>query len=92
MTDEEKKANPGYETRKGYLKTFTYKEAWANFWRDTDKENKQKFLSLPNFDKNIFKEITGIDTETNDKKKELLDKANELMQKAEELKQQAEKT
>ena len=61
MTDEEKKADPEFYVRKGYLKKFEYKEAWSNFWRDTDEKNKQKFLDLPNFDADIFKDITGID-------------------------------
>jgi hypothetical protein len=60
MTDEEKKANPEYDIRKGYLKTFDYKEAWKNFWEDTDEENRKKFLALPNFDARIFEDITGI--------------------------------
>ena len=61
MTDEEKKADPQFFVRQGYLKTFTYKEAWANFWKDTDEENRQKFLNLRNFDAEVFKDITGID-------------------------------
>lgn len=61
MTDAEKAANPQFHVRGGYLKKYSYKEAWANFWKDTSQENKSKFLSLPNFDAAIFKEITGID-------------------------------
>ena len=61
MTDEEKVNNPTFDCCGGYLKKFEYKEAWANFWRDTDEENRKKFLALPNFDDKIFKEITGID-------------------------------
>ena len=61
MTDEEKEDNPGFDVRGGYLRTFNYKEAWANFWKDTDEENRQKFLNLPNFDAEVFEEITGID-------------------------------
>lgn len=61
MTEDEKKADPEFYVRKGYLKTFTYEEAWANFWKDTDEENRQKFLNLPNFDSEVFKQITGID-------------------------------
>lgn len=61
MTAEEKIANEKYWVRKGYLKTYTYKEAWANFWRGTDEKNRKKFLALPNFNADIFKEITGID-------------------------------
>lgn len=63
MTDEEKKADPQFFVRKGYLKTYEWKEAWANFWRDTNKENRQKFLDLPNFDSKVFEDITGIDVE-----------------------------
>jgi len=61
MTDEEKKADPKYNVRGGYLRQYTYKEAWANFWKDTDETNRQKFLNLPNFDADVFLEITGID-------------------------------
>jgi len=63
MTDQEKEDNLTYKTCGGYLKTYTYEEAWANFWKDTTEENRQKFLNLPNFSAKIFKEITGIDTE-----------------------------
>jgi hypothetical protein len=63
MTDEEKKAEPNFSVMGGYLKTFTWEEAWANYWRDTDEEDRQKVLNLPNFDATIFKEITGIDVE-----------------------------
>ena len=67
MTDEEKKADPEFYVRGGYLKTFTWEEAWANYWRDSDEEEKQKVLNLPNFDPSIFKEITGIDVEVDSK-------------------------
>jgi hypothetical protein len=63
MTDEEKKSDPEFYVRGGYLKTYTWEEAWANYWRDSDDEEKQKVLNLPNFDAVIFKEITGIDVE-----------------------------
>jgi hypothetical protein len=67
MTDEEKKAEPKFHVRQGYLKTFTWHEAWANYWRDSHEEEKQKVLNLPNFDAEIFKEITGIDVEVAEK-------------------------
>jgi len=91
MTDEEKKDDPDFYIRSGQLKTYTYKEAWSNFWKDTDEKNRQKILNLPNFDSDIFKEITGIDVSKKEskKKQKLLDKADELIQKAEELKNEA---
>ena len=91
MTDEEKKADPQFFVRQGYLKTFTWEEAWANYWRDTTEEDRQRVLNLPNFDWTIFTEITGIKPDQdNSKKDELLQKAQELIDKANELKTQAE--
>lgn len=60
MTDQEKKEQADFHVRGGYLKTFTWNEAWANYWRDSDEEERQKVLNLPNFDWDIFTEITGI--------------------------------
>jgi len=63
MTDQEKKDNPDFETTDGYLKTMTYKEAWAEYWNRASDEDKEFFTTLPNFDSAIFLEITGIDVE-----------------------------
>ena len=63
MTTQEKKGEADFHIRGGYLKTFSWNDAWANFWRDTDEDNRKKFLNLPNFDSGIFKDITGIDVE-----------------------------
>ena len=67
MTDEEKKADPDFFVKQGYLKAYSWTDAWANFWEDTSEENRQKFLDLPNFDSEVFKDITGIDVETKSK-------------------------
>ena len=64
MTTEEKKAEAEFHVRGGYLKTYEREEAWANYWRDSGEEERQKVLNLPNFDADIFKEITGIDVES----------------------------
>lgn len=64
MTEEEKKADPNFYVRGGYLKTYTWEDAWKNFWRETDEKNRQKFLNLPNFDPLVFKKITGLDVAT----------------------------
>ena len=60
MTEEEKQQHPEYKTTNGYLKTYTYKQAWTNLWKKLNKEDKQAIKDLPNFDKEVFKEITGI--------------------------------
>ena len=71
MTDDEKKEVSGWETMGGYLKTMSYKEAWAEYWSRASEEDKQWFLNLPNFDAEIFKEITGIDVNKPEKMIEL---------------------
>jgi hypothetical protein len=91
MTDAEKKVWPKAEICDGFLKTYEYKEAWANLWKRVTAEDVAKIKALPNFDAEIFFEITGIKIGENDTKKaELIAKANELLQKANELKAQAE--
>ena len=47
----------------GYLKEYTYKEACANWWENMTKENKKIIMSMPNFDKDVFHDITGIKLE-----------------------------
>jgi len=60
MTDEEKKSVVGWETMGGYLKTLSYKEAWAAGWAKATDEQKKWYQSFPNFSWSIFTEITGI--------------------------------
>lgn len=60
-TDEEKQFDKDKDLIGGYLKTYTYKEACKNWWNEyTDKE-KAVIMSMPNFDKDKFKQITGIE-------------------------------
>ena len=60
-TDEEKKADKKKELIGGYLKTYSYKDACKIWWNKyTDKE-KAVIMSMPNFDKDKFKQITGIE-------------------------------
>lgn len=47
----------------GKLKTLTYHEAWKEYWQRASEEDKKWFINLPNFNANIFKEITGIGIE-----------------------------
>ena len=59
MTDEEKQQHPEYSVTCGFLKNVEgERQEW---WDSLTKEKKDSVMSLPNFDKNIFKEITGID-------------------------------
>ena len=44
----------------GYLKEYTYKKACANWWNNMTDNNKKIILSIPNFDKSVFEDITGI--------------------------------
>ena len=61
MSHKEKKENPEYTTTGGYLKKRTYHEAWQIMWDSWTKEQQDSIKKLPNFDKKIFKEITGIE-------------------------------
>ena len=63
MTEEEKEQYPEHETMGGYLKVVDHKTACRMMWNILDKDDRQAVLDLPNFDKGVFKEITGIDVE-----------------------------
>ena len=62
MTDSEKEENSTWKRTGGYLKTIEVtdedRQAW---WDNLDDEEQEEIKSLPNFDKDIFKKITGID-------------------------------
>ena len=44
----------------GYLKQYSYKEACQNWWNSLTDENKKIIQEIPNFDKEVFFDITGI--------------------------------
>ena len=60
MTEEEKKKYPSHTTCEGYLKDIPFKEAFQNAWHNLSDDNKNEFKKLPNFDSDIFFEITGV--------------------------------
>ncbi|WP_207653464.1 pentapeptide repeat-containing protein [Faecalibacterium prausnitzii] len=63
MTDEEKEVHPEAETTGGYLKELDNSECAVIWWRSLDQRKKNVIMAIPNFDKAIFKEITGIDVD-----------------------------
>jgi hypothetical protein len=67
MIEEEKEQHPEYKTTGGYLKQREYKEAWAEWWRrNKSEEMKERIKNLPNFDADIFEEITGVSIDDED--------------------------
>lgn len=60
-TEEEKKDSVIRQCICGYLKKYTYQEACQNWWNTLWDKDKEIIMSIPNFDKSIFKEITGIE-------------------------------
>jgi hypothetical protein len=60
MTDDEKKAHPTHETTGGYLKSYTYQEAWKNLWDSLTDKGKKVVQKIPNFNKDKFNQITGL--------------------------------
>ena len=64
MTDVEKTEHPEAVTVGGFLRKVEVSAAEVNrWWRSLPSNSKEEVLSLPNFDKAIFKEITGIDVD-----------------------------
>ena len=63
MADEDKKQHPGYSTTGGFLKEIEKESTRQEWWNNLSDEDKDAVMGLPNFDKDIFKEITGIDVD-----------------------------
>lgn len=64
MTDVEKAEHPEAVTVGGFLRKVEVSAAEINrWWRSLPSNSKEDVLSLPNFDKAIFKEITGINVD-----------------------------
>ena len=61
MTDNEKQDHPSHATTGGYLRGYEYKAAWRRAFDAASEDDRKKVLDLPNFDADIFLEITGID-------------------------------
>ena len=61
MTEEEKEKYPSHKTTGGYLKVLPFKDACLLMWDNLSDDDKKSVIELPNFDKDIFYRITGID-------------------------------
>ena len=73
MTEEEKEANPKAKSTNGYLKVIKPKMSIQEWWESLRPIDKDAILGIPNFNRKIFKEITGIDVgeiENNNAKEE----------------------
>ena len=61
MSKEEKSIHPEHEATGGYLKTVDFKTACKIMWNKLSDEDKQSVKEIPNFNAEVFKEITGIE-------------------------------
>ena len=66
MTDEEKAAHPEAKTTGGYLKKLDTTKSAVTWWSGLSDDEKAVIKAIPNFDKEIFKEITGVDVDKED--------------------------
>ena len=63
MTDEEKVAHPEHQVTEGFLKHIERETGRQMWWDGLPDWEKEIIMNLPNFDKDIFKEITGIEVQ-----------------------------
>ena len=63
FTDEEKKDSIEKQSSVGKLISYTYKEACQSWWNELSNSAKEIIMEIPNFDKDIFYEITGIEVQ-----------------------------
>lgn len=57
--------HPEYEATGGYLKTVDFKTACKMMWDKLSDNEKSAVMQLPNFNADVFEEITGISMERN---------------------------
>jgi len=60
MSDVEKAEHPEHETTGGYLKIRDNTDCCKEWWNGLNQREKQVIMSIPNFDADVFEEITGI--------------------------------
>jgi len=59
MTDKEKADNESAKTAGGYIKQIDYKEAFTNSMKNASEYEIELIKKLPNFDADVFEEISG---------------------------------
>ncbi len=64
MTDDEKKEHPEYTVTGGFLKHIERESKRQIWWDELSTDEKDAIFNIPNFDKEIFKKITGINVES----------------------------
>ena len=87
MSSEEKELNPSHIITDGFLKICEYKEAFKRSWDEAPYEDKIKILDCPNFDNDVFFEISGINVEKelNKQKKVSIELTQEQLDKIKHL-------
>ena len=60
MTDQEKQEHPEHETTGGFLKMIEKSESNQAWWDSLSEYQKNIIKDIPNFDPDVFEEITGI--------------------------------
>ena len=63
MTEKEKAEHPEAKITGGYLREEDHSADVQQWWRNLEECEKDEIKAIPNFDKEIFKEITGIEVE-----------------------------
>jgi hypothetical protein len=61
MSEQEKKDHPNYSLIRGYFKKYEFKERFTWSINQASKEDRDLIRALPNFDDDIFLEISGVD-------------------------------
>lgn len=61
LSEQEKTEHPLYEVTGGILRRYEYKEAFQRSWEKADHGDRMRIKDLPNFDAEIFFQISGID-------------------------------
>ena len=64
MTDDEKEEHPEYTVTGGFLKHIEEETGRQMWWDELSTDEKDAIFNIPNFDKEIFKKITGINVES----------------------------